>query len=93
MARLQLLAFQQTPGEAGVTVIRCPLYVPAKPTAIKRLLHLASFSLSSTFAMLAQLRWKPELVILVVPTLFCAPQALVLAKLTGAASVLHIPGL
>ena len=76
--------------EAGVSVIRCPLYVPAKPTAIKRLLHLASFSLSSTFAMLAQLRWKPELVILVVPTLFCAPQALALAKLTGATSVLHI---
>ncbi len=76
--------------EAGVTVIRCPLYVPARPTAVKRLLHLASFSLSSAFALLAQLRWKPELVILVVPTLFCAPQALALAKLTGAKSVLHV---
>lgn len=76
--------------EAGVTVIRCPLYVPAKPTAIKRLLHLASFSLSSSAALFAQLRWKPELVILVVPTLFCAPQTLILAKLTGAKSVLHI---
>lgn len=76
--------------EAGVTVIRCPLYVPAHPTAIKRLLHLASFSLSSAFALFAQLRWKPDLVILVVPTLFCAPQALALAKLTGATSVLHI---
>ena len=76
--------------EAGVTVIRCPLYVPARPTAVKRLLHLASFSLSSAFAVLAQLRWKPELVILVVPTLFCAPQALVLAKLVGATSVLHV---
>lgn len=76
--------------EAGVTVIRCPLYVPARPTAIKRLLHLASFSLSSAFAIFAQLRWKPDLVILVVPTLFCAPQALALSKLTGATSVLHI---
>lgn len=76
--------------EAGVMVIRCPLYVPAKPTAIKRLLHLASFSLTSALALLAQLRWKPELVILVVPTLFCAPQALAVAKLTGAKSVLHI---
>lgn len=76
--------------EAGVTVIRCPLYVPSRPTAIKRLLHLVSFSLSSAFAVFAQLRWKPELVILVVPTLFCAPQALALAKLTGAKSVLHI---
>ena len=76
--------------EDGVTVIRCPLYVPAKPSALKRLLHLASFSLSSSLAVLAQLRWKPERVILVVPTLFCAPQALLLAKLSGAKSVLHI---
>ena len=76
--------------EAGVTVIRCPLYVPAQPTAIKRLLHLASFSMSSTFAVFAQLYWKPKLVILVVPTLFCAPQALALAKLNGATSVIHV---
>jgi len=76
--------------EDGVTVIRCPLYVPPKPSALKRMLHLASFSLSSSLAVLAQLSWKPELVILVVPTLFCAPQALLLAKLSGARSVLHI---
>lgn len=76
--------------EEGVTVIRCPLYVPPRPSALKRMLHLASFSLSSSVAVLAQLRWKPELVILVVPTLFCAPQALLLAKLSGAKSVLHI---
>ncbi|MCY1296858.1 colanic acid biosynthesis glycosyltransferase WcaI [compost metagenome] len=76
--------------EEKVTVIRCPLYVPAKPSALKRMLHLASFSLSSSLVVLAQLRWKPELVILVVPTLFCAPQVLLLAKLSGAKSVLHI---
>lgn len=76
--------------EDGVTVTRCPLYVPAKPSALKRMLHLASFSLSSSLAVLGQLRWKPKLVILVVPTLFCAPQALLLAKLCGARSVLHI---
>lgn len=76
--------------EDGVSVIRCPLYVPAKPSALKRMLHLASFSLSSSLAVLAQLRWQPELLILVVPTLFCAPQALLLAKLVGAKSVLHI---
>jgi colanic acid biosynthesis glycosyl transferase WcaI len=76
--------------EDGVTVIRCPLYVPSRPTAIKRLLHLISFSVSSAFAIFAQFFWKPQLVILVVPTLFCAPQAWLLAKLTGATSVLHI---
>lgn len=76
--------------EAGVTVHRCPLYVPAKPSALKRMLHLGSFSLSSTFALLPQLFWKPDVVMLVVPTLFCSPQALLLSKLTGAQSVLHI---
>lgn len=76
--------------EDGVTVIRCPLYVPQRPTALKRLVHLASFSLSSLFAVLAQWRWKPELVVLVVPTLFCAPQALLLSKLAKSKSVLHI---
>lgn len=76
--------------EHGVTVTRCPLYVPARPSALKRMLHLASFSLSSSLAVLGQVRWKPVLVILVVPTLFCAPQALLLTKLCGARSVLHI---
>jgi len=75
-------------GDVGV--LRCPLYVPARPTALKRLLHLASFSLSSSVAVLAQWRWKPELVVRVVPTLFCAPQALLLAKLAGAKSVMHV---
>lgn len=76
--------------EDGVTVIRCPLYVPEKPSALKRLLHLASFSLSSSLAVLAQLAWKPDRVVLIVPTMFCAPQALLLAKATRAKSVLHI---
>ncbi|RMT95493.1 hypothetical protein ALP39_00368 [Pseudomonas marginalis pv. marginalis] len=79
-----------TEQDAGVTVIRCPLYVPRQPTALTRLLHLMSFSASSFFAVLGQLRWRPDLVILVVPTLFCVPQALLLAKLSGARSVLHI---
>ncbi len=76
--------------EDGVTVIRCPLYVPPKPSALKRILHLTSFSLSSALAVLGQWRWKPDLMVLVVPTLFCAPQALLLGKLTGARTVLHI---
>ncbi|MHB0776583.1 WcaI family glycosyltransferase [Halomonas sp. WWR20] len=76
--------------EDAVTVIRCPLYVPVRLTALKRLLHLASFSLTSTFAIVKQWRWKPKLIILVVPTLFCAPQALLLAKATGARTVLHV---
>lgn len=76
--------------DAGVSVLRCPLYVPARPSALSRLLHLISFSLSSFLPVLLQLFWRPQLVVLVVPTLFCAPQALLLARLAGAKSVLHV---
>ena len=31
----------------GARVYRCPLYVPAKPRGLTRILHLASFALSS----------------------------------------------
>ena len=74
----------------NLRVYRCPLYVPEKVSTLKRLLHLASFSFSSFFPLLAQTSWKPDLVICVAPSLFCAPGALLLSKLTGATSVLHI---
>ena len=74
----------------NLRVYRCPLYVPAKVSTLKRLLHLASFSFSSFFTLLSQISWKPDLVICIAPSLFCAPGALLLSKLTGCTSVLHI---
>lgn len=74
----------------NMQVYRCPLYVPQKVSTLKRLVHLASFSFSSFFPLLAQICWKPDLVICVAPSLFCAPGALLLSKLTGCTSVLHI---
>lgn len=71
-------------------VYRCPLYVPHKPSTIKRLMHLASFSISSFIPLLSQLFWKPDLIICIAPSLFCAPGALLLSKLTNAKNVLHI---
>lgn len=76
--------------EKGLRVIRCPLYVPARPRLLSRLLHLGSFALSSAFAVLAQARWKPDVIIMVAPTIGCAPAALCLSLLTGARSILHI---
>lgn len=75
--------------ESG-TVFRCPLYVPSKPTTLKRLLHLCSFALTSCFKLMTLIRLKPDVLFLVQPTLFCAPFALVYCKLTGAKSVMHI---
>lgn len=71
-------------------VYRCPLYVPNKPSTIKRLLHLSSFAFSSFFPLVMQARWKPDYIICVVPTLFYVPGALLLRKLTRAKVIIHI---
>ena len=76
----------------GVRVQRCPLWVPRRPTGLTRLIHLASFALSSLPPLLAQLRWRPDVVITVAPAFFCAPGALLLGYLCGrrTTSWLHI---
>lgn len=74
----------------GVDVWRCPLWVPARPGGAKRLLHLASFALGSLPVMLRQIVWRPDVVWVVEPALFCAPVALVVARLSGAKAWLHV---
>lgn len=76
--------------QQGVKIIRCPLYVPAQPTTLKRLVHLSSFAASSAFALFGNLFRKPDVVFVVEPTLFTVPAALLFCRLTGAQSVLHI---
>ena len=76
--------------QGAATVWRCPLYVPKQPSTLKRLIHLGSFAASSFFPLLAQRSWKPDRIIGVVPTLFCTPGMRLLAKLSGAKTLLHI---
>lgn len=71
-------------------VYRTPLYVPAKPTGLKRMAHLFSFMLGSLPVMLRQILWKPEIVFTVEPTFFGAPLALLVAQASDAASWLHV---
>ena len=73
-----------------VDVFRCPAWIPENPSGAKRLLHLASFGLSSLAPMLKQVRWAPQIVLLVEPTLFCALPALLVARWSGAKAWLHI---
>ena len=69
----------------GVTVFRCPLWVPKKPTGVTRILHLASFALSSFPLMLwSGLFWRPNIVFVIEPPLFCAPAAWMSARIGGA---------
>ena len=74
----------------GVTVYRTPLWVPAQPSGAKRLVHLASFALSSLPTLFKQWAWKPDVVWTVEPALMCAPAAVAFAKLNGAKSWLHV---
>lgn len=74
----------------SLVVYRCPLWVPAKPSGLKRLLHLASFALSSLPVMLWQIFWRPDVVWVVEPPLFCAPQAWLVARLSVGKAWLHI---
>ena len=86
--RGKLYRTEKVPGEP--VVYRTPLYVPAKPSGLKRMAHLFSFMLGSLPVMLRQIFWKPEIVFTVEPTFFGAPLALLVAQTTGAASWLHV---
>jgi colanic acid biosynthesis glycosyl transferase WcaI len=78
---------------AGVEVWRCPVWVPDKPSGLKRLLHLASFAACSSPVMLQQALWRPDVVVLIEPTLFCAPSAWLTARSCAARRWLHIQDL
>lgn len=74
----------------GVKLYRAPLWVPSRPSGMKRMLHLASFAMSSLPLLARQIFWRPDVVVLIAPTLMCAPATLGLARLTRASAWLHI---
>ncbi|MDH6504725.1 glycosyltransferase WbuB [Polynucleobacter sphagniphilus] len=74
----------------NVLVLRCPIWVPEKPSGLTRILHLASFALSSLPIALFQALWRPDIIVTIEPPLFTAPAALLSAGLCGAKTVLHI---
>jgi colanic acid biosynthesis glycosyl transferase WcaI len=76
--RGKLYRTEKNPGEP--IVYRTPLYVPAKPTGLKRMAHLFSFMLGSLPVMLRQCFWNPDVVFTVEPTFFGAPRGLVASR-------------
>jgi colanic acid biosynthesis glycosyl transferase WcaI len=74
----------------GARVYRTPLWVPGKVNGARRLLHLASFALASIPALVAQWRWKPDVVWMTEPPLFCTPAGLAFARLCSASAWLHV---
>ncbi|WP_144192852.1 glycosyltransferase WbuB [Paraburkholderia fungorum] len=74
----------------GVTIWRAPLWVPTHPNGLKRMLHLMSFAASSLPLLARQILWRPQVAMLIAPTLMCAPATLALARLTSASAWVHI---
>ena len=80
-----------TDGSEDITVTRCPLWVPKQVNGWKRVLHLASFGLSSFPIVLWQaLRFRPDVVMTVEPAAFCMPATWLAARLIGAKAWLHV---
>lgn len=73
-----------------LTVIRCPIWVPRKPSGITRIIHLSTFAVSSFFALMGQIRWKPDIVLNVSPTILSTPVSLLLACLSKSKTWLQI---
>src|SRR5262249_10378750 len=75
----------------GVTVHRCWLFVPRRPTALKRILHELSFVLAS-FARLLALP-KPDVIIVVSPPLLLGFAAWLLGCFKRTHFVFHVQDL
>ncbi len=75
----------------GIKVLRCPLYVPNSPRAAFRILHHLSFALASGPALIVEaLKFRPDIVLTIAPSLFGTPAVVAAGKLTGAGTWLHI---
>lgn len=75
----------------GLRIIHCPLYVPRQPSALRRMVHYASFTLSALpVALWRGLAERPEVVFVVAPSLVSATLAWLVARLSGAKLWLHV---
>lgn len=75
----------------NVAIKRAPIYVPKKPSGAKRLIHHLSFALTSAGPVISEtLRWRPDVVFSVAPSLMSAALTAWIARRTGALSWLHV---
>lgn len=75
----------------GVRVTRTPIYVPAQPSGSRRLVHHASFALSSMLPVVKEaLSWRPDIMLSAAPSLMSAAFVSFVARRIGAKSWLHV---
>jgi colanic acid biosynthesis glycosyl transferase WcaI len=74
-----------------IRVLRCPLWVPGRVNGWKRVVHLASFGISSAPAAIWKaISFRPDIILTVEPAAFCMPSTWMAAKLCGAKAWLHV---
>ncbi len=71
-------------------VVRCPIYVPSRASAVRRVLHLLSFAASSAPVAMTARRWRPDVVFAVAPTLFALPAVWAGGRMAGCPLWLHV---
>lgn len=77
--------------EGSVFVTRCPVYVPTNVSGLKRIVHYASFAISSFLpTIVSAIFFRPDIILNVAPSLGTAPTTLVSARLSGAKTWLHL---
>ncbi len=80
--------------ERGVSLTRCPHYIPAKPSGWRRIAHLASFACAALVpalrAALAPKARRPQVFICIAPALMSVPVAWIAARIAGAKLWIHI---
>jgi colanic acid biosynthesis glycosyl transferase WcaI len=83
-------AYTREQPKPGLTVVRCPVWLPKRLGGLSRLLHLASFAISSFPVLLRLVMSRPDLFFVVAPALFSAPAGWLAARLSGATAWLHV---
>jgi len=73
-----------------VDIYRCPVWVPNRPSGLKRLIHQLSFSISSFPVFLWSIAWRPDVVIAIEPPLSAVITTGIIARICGFKSWLHI---
>lgn len=77
--------------EDGVAVTRCPHYVPAVPSGARRIVHHLTFAMAVLpAAILDALRRRPDLVVVVVPSLLSVPIGRIAARIARARLWIHV---
>ena len=83
-------AYTREQPKPGLTVMRCPVWLPKRLGGLSRLVHLASFAASSFPVLMRLVASRPALVFVVAPALFSAPAGWLTARLSGATAWLHV---